>query len=133
MKRNLVEQVWTRAQSRCEYCKLRQFGYRLPFQIDHILARQHGGATEFENLALSCFHCNRYKGSNIAGWDAKGSQLVRLFHPRVDDWVNHFRVVDFWIVGTTPTGRVTASLLNMNSPSQVLLRQELWEQGEESV
>jgi hypothetical protein len=38
-----------------------------PFQIDHIIARQHGGATELENLALACIHCNRFKGPNMLG------------------------------------------------------------------
>jgi len=40
-----------------------------PFQIDHIIARQHGGKAELENLALSCIHCNRFKGPNVAGVD----------------------------------------------------------------
>jgi hypothetical protein len=28
----------------------------VPFPIDHIIARQHGGSTSLENLALSCLH-----------------------------------------------------------------------------
>ncbi len=131
MNQALIEQVWARARNRCEYCRLGHLRYRLPFQIDHILARQHGGATQLDNLALACFHCNRYKGPNIAGWDANVNQLVRLFHPRIEDWADHFEVVDFRIVGLTQVGRVTASLLNMNSPNQLLLRQELWQEDPE--
>jgi HNH endonuclease len=51
--------------SRCEYCRLSSALHPTPFQIDHIIARQHGGGTTLENLA----HCNRYKGPNIAGID----------------------------------------------------------------
>jgi len=43
-----------------------------------------------ENLAFACPHCNRYKGPNIAGIDSQSDQLVRLYHPRIDDWVEHF-------------------------------------------
>ena len=42
-------------------------GLPLPFQIDTIIAEQHAGQTVFENLALDCPNCNRYKGPNIAG------------------------------------------------------------------
>jgi 5-methylcytosine-specific restriction endonuclease McrA len=34
----------------------------LPFQIDHIIARQHGGTDESANLAWACLACN------IAAW-----------------------------------------------------------------
>jgi hypothetical protein len=40
----------------------------VPFPIDHIIARQHGGRTTFGNLALSCLHDNS-QGANIAGID----------------------------------------------------------------
>jgi hypothetical protein len=45
MDARLQAQVWRRAHNRCEYC---QFPARLtpvPFQIDHIIAEKHGGAT----------------------------------------------------------------------------------------
>jgi hypothetical protein len=63
-----------------------------PFQIDHIIAKQYGGETVFDNLALACIHCNRFKGPNIAGLDSNSGQIVRLFHPRRDKWQQHF----FW-------------------------------------
>jgi len=125
VNQSVFEQVWARAQGRCEYCRISHPRYRLPFQIDHILARQHGGDARLENLALACFHCNRYKGPNIASWDAGSNQLTRLFNPRADEWAEHFLLVDVRIVGLTPVGRVTTSLLNMNSPNQMLLRGEL--------
>ena len=40
----------------CEYCQLPQASPSIPFEIDHIIARKHGGTTVAENLALSCFY-----------------------------------------------------------------------------
>ena len=60
--------------------------YRVPFQLDHVIARQHGGATETENLAYACYHCNAHKGPNIAGVDPETGQLTRLYRPRRDLW-----------------------------------------------
>ena len=37
---------------RCEYCRLPERWLSTPFQIDHIIARQHGGETNLDNLAL---------------------------------------------------------------------------------
>src|SRR5271166_4827055 len=51
---------------------------------------QHGGLTVLDNLALSCLHCNRHKGPNIAGTDPRTGEVVRLFHPRNDQWSVHF-------------------------------------------
>lgn len=45
-----IEQVWRRANSTCEYCRVRQ-QYDLPkFQVDHIIARKHGGTDDLYNL-----------------------------------------------------------------------------------
>jgi len=60
--RALEEQIWDRARSRCEYCLLPARYTEAPFQIDHIIARKHGGETVAANLALSCYFCNSYKG-----------------------------------------------------------------------
>ena len=39
----------------CEYCRMPESNYlTVPFPIDHIIARQHGGSTTLDNLALSC-------------------------------------------------------------------------------
>jgi hypothetical protein len=42
-----------RANYRCDYCLLPQSARRLRFQIDHIIAEQHGGKTTPANPALS--------------------------------------------------------------------------------
>ena len=76
---------------RCEYCGLPDTVSSASFEIDHIIARKHGGKTSPENLALSCFYRNSQKGSNIAGIDPDTGALSRLFHPRDDRWNDHFR------------------------------------------
>jgi len=64
---DLIRRVWERAGERCEYCQLPSGFHPAPFQTDHIIARQHGGKTVLENLALACVHCNRFKGPNLVG------------------------------------------------------------------
>src|SRR5262245_15465507 len=90
MDSDLERLVWQRAGNRCEYCRLPATLEWLHFQIDHIIAQKHLGATAAENLALSCFHCNSYKGPNIAGIDPISGRVVRLFNPRRDKWSRHF-------------------------------------------
>jgi hypothetical protein len=55
MNRALLRQVWQRAQHCCEYCRMPQAFDDATFEIDHIIARKHGGPTVARNLALSCF------------------------------------------------------------------------------
>src|SRR5690242_7822111 len=97
----LQQQVRRRAQGRCEYCHFPAKFTLLPFQFDHIIAEKHGGLTMLDNLAFSCFFCNSHKGPNIAGLDPKTGELTRLFHPRQDDWSEHFRWNESWLVGLT--------------------------------
>jgi 5-methylcytosine-specific restriction endonuclease McrA len=58
MDEALTRLVWERAEGRCEYCRLRQANSRLVFEIDHVIAHKHGGASIGSNLALSCFYWN---------------------------------------------------------------------------
>ena len=58
--------VRTRAEHRCEYCRIYQRLYPdFAFHIEHIVAKQHGGIDELDNLALSCHLCNSKKGPNL--------------------------------------------------------------------
>jgi len=129
VNRFLLDKIWQRAQNRCEYCRIPHPEYKLPFQIDHIIARQHDGPSTLDNLALACFHCNRFKGPNIAGFDGDSRLPIRLFHPRTDVWAEHFRYQDAWLIGLTPIGRVTVKVLAMNAEDLLLLRSELLQEG----
>ena len=53
----------------------------MPFQIDHVIARKHGGGTSDDNLAFACFYCSSHKGPNIAGLDPRSSPDAR--HDRI--------------------------------------------------
>lgn len=129
MNPDLVRQVWQRAQGRCEYCRLPASVYPLPFHVDHIIARQHGGPTAGENLALACLHCNRHKGPNIAGRDPATGELVRLFHPRQDQWSRHFEWRAAELTGRTPIGLITIQVLAINDPDFLAVREALMQEG----
>lgn len=101
----------------------------LPFQVDHIIAEQHGGKTILDNLAWSCLHCNKHKGPNIAGLDPVTGQLVPLFHPRHQPWERHFTWKGSILVGRTRVGRATILVLAMNDPDFVAFRTELMDEG----
>jgi hypothetical protein len=106
-----------------------QAGYVLPFQIDHIIARQHRGQIRFSNLARACGRRNRFNVLNIFRIYIVSHELVRLFNPRRDPWAEHFRWRGARLVGLTPIGRVTVHVLSMNHPSALKLRRELIDAG----
>lgn len=97
----------------------------LPFEIDHIVAKKHRGETGQENLSLTCFYCNSYKGPNIAGMDPVSNVVTPLFHPRRDMWADHFRWDGPKLVGLTAIGRTTIDVLRINHPDAVAVRASL--------
>jgi len=129
LNEQLAREVWRRAEDRCEYCRIPAALYPLPFQLDHIIARQHGGLSDAGNLALACLHCNRHKGPNIAGRDPLTGAIVGLFHPRNDRWNEHFRFEGPIIFGLTARGRATIQVLAMNTPDFVDVREALIAEG----
>jgi len=97
--------------------------------LDHVIARQHGGKAQFDNLALCCGKCNRFKGSNIAGIDPSTSELTRLFHPRRDVWQMHFEYQDTLLLGLTDVGRTTIAVLAINQSVRVATRAAMKRMG----
>jgi 5-methylcytosine-specific restriction endonuclease McrA len=129
MDESLAREVRQRAGHRCEYCLVPEAFYQTPFEIDHIIARQHGGPTVLSNLALSCLHDNGHKGPNIAGLDPVTRKLTKLFHPRRHKWDRHFRWQGPYIVGRTAIGRATVVVLDINDRDAVRAREELIAEG----
>ncbi len=129
MNSSLRRRVWQRASGLCEYGRMPSQFYLAPFQIDHVIAEQHGGSTTFGNLALACFHCNLHKGPNIAGKDPMSRRTTRLFHPRVDHWEDHFRWRGARLMGRTAIGRTTIQVLDINHPAYLLARKALKDAG----
>jgi hypothetical protein len=98
--------------------------------VDHIIALKHGGQTNFGNLVLCCRLCNRHKGTDIASIDAETGLLQVLFHPRLDQWPNHFRLnADGVLVARTAAARVTIQLWRLNRPERIAEREALLGKG----
>ena len=116
-------QVRERAQNACEFCKLHQDDSPLAaLHIEHIIPRIHGGSDHIDNLALACIDCNLHKGTNLAGIDPETNELTELFHPRRQEWEDHFEWQGIYLTGKTATGRTTIQVLKINSEDQVALR-----------
>jgi hypothetical protein len=92
------------------------------FHVEHIIPRQHGGSDELDNLSLACDRRNLTKGPSLASFDIDTGTIVPLFHPRREAWDRHFVLVAAEIVGLTPSGRATVTLLQMNADHRRQLR-----------
>lgn len=117
--------VIQRAGERCEYCLLTSRFQVGGFEVDHILPLSRGGPTSPENLAFACPVCNGRKLNHVDGTDLIIGEAVTLFHPRTQNWHDHFQwSVDspFEIVGLTSGGRATIHRLALNDPELVRLR-----------
>ena len=125
----LTRLVWQRAKGRCEYCQMPQAADDASFEIDHIISRKHLGPTKANNLCLSCYYCNSFKGSDLTSLDPRTHKITPLFHPRRHKWGKHFRWQGAYLIGRTPIGRVTVALLQINDEYRVELREELIEEG----
>jgi 5-methylcytosine-specific restriction endonuclease McrA len=118
--------VRNRADYRCEYCLTRQIDEPFAtYQLEHIVSKKHGGTDVESNLALACPYCNSFKGPNLSGLDPLTGQLTRLFHPRQDQWEEHFEKFGSIIAGKTDVGRTTVRVLCMNNPIRVEFRDTL--------
>jgi len=117
--------VRNRARNCCEYCLLPQDGCSLTHHIEHVIAHQHGGTDDPGNLALACHRCNLRKGPNLTGIDLITGEIVPLFNPRRDRWLDHFRLTGPVIEGVTAVGRTTIKVLSMNDTRRIERRELL--------
>lgn len=124
--------VASRANRICEYCRCLEPFSSTTFSIEHIIPRSLGGTNDLENLAFACQGCNNIKFIKIRAIDPETAALVPLFHPRQDDWANHFAWSDSLMVllGLTPTGRATIEALKLNREEIRNLRLVLFLIGE---
>lgn len=112
---------------RCAYCHTAERLTVVTFELEHITPISAGGATTFENLCLACPMCNRHKADRTSAVDPVVGDVVELFHPQRDNWMEHFA----WstdgcqLVGLTSRGRATVAALRMNRPQLVRTR-GLW-------
>ncbi|MEX2215815.1 MAG: HNH endonuclease signature motif containing protein [Phycisphaeraceae bacterium] len=124
--RQLVRQ---RARLRCEYCLVPELVGFFDFEVDHIIAQKHGGPTTPENLAWSCALCNNRKGTDIASIDPQTQARAFLFHPRRDDWADHFTLEHGLLQPRTTVARATIHLLVLNDPQVIEIRRMLVQAG----
>jgi len=123
MRSETREFVRSRAADRCEYCGLHEEDSpAVSHQIEHVIPRKHGGTDETDNLALACIACNLYKGPNLSGIDPSTGEMTAIFHPRQDQWPEHFVFDGLDIVGLTSKGRTTVAVLRLNDPVHLRLR-----------
>ena len=121
--------VAERAYHVCEYCLVHEEDTFWGCQVDHIISRKHGGASEAANLAWACAACNNSKGSDLAGLAGQPPELVRLFHPRSDRWAECFQLHAVHIEPLDLVGETTVRLLRMNEINRVRERAVLAEAG----
>jgi hypothetical protein len=123
--------VSERAGGVCEYCYSQAAFSSQPFFVEHIFPAIKGGATVAENLAFACQGCNNHKYTNTESRDAVTRAIVSLFHPRKQNWNEHFAWNDDFslIIGITPTGRATVDALQLNREGCVNLRGALYAVG----
>jgi hypothetical protein len=118
------ETVAARANHCCEYCRLPDFvDPNDGFHVDHVIARQHGGGDNLENLSWACSRCNRRKGTNLSAVDPIDGSTAPVFNPRLGNWNDHFLIQSARVVGQTAVGRATVRLLDMNAIRRVELRE----------
>ncbi|MHC5540062.1 HNH endonuclease [Singulisphaera rosea] len=83
----LVEQ---RAEGRCEYCKMHQEPQGATYHVEHIHPRSRGGDSNINNPAWRRPGCNLRKSDRVEMLDPISTEIVPLFHPRKNDWTEHF-------------------------------------------
>jgi hypothetical protein len=121
----LRRQVEERANYRCEYCLLPGRVAFFSHEIDHVIAEKHGGATNADNLAYTCWRCNRHKGTDLGSFDPETGAFSFLFNPRTQEWAEHFTLSELELLGLTSEGRTSVKLLQMNSEERLAERQRL--------
>jgi 5-methylcytosine-specific restriction endonuclease McrA len=127
ISRTLRRLVRRQAHDTCEYCQSTVELTGQDFTVDHIIPESRGGGSGLSNLCWCCFWCNSFKQVRTKAMDPKTGNLVALYHPRQDSWLDHFR----WspdatrIVGRTPIGRATVKVLRLNRPPLVAARR-IW-------
>jgi len=92
--------------------------------IEHI---HPASGDDLDNLCLACPSCNLSKAKAISSIDPDTSELVSLFNPRQQQWIEHFE----WdeegaiVIGKTSVGRATIQRLRMNQ-ERILTARRIW-------
>jgi HNH endonuclease len=93
-------------------------------QIDHVNPTSKGGSDDEDNLCLACELCNQSKWTQTEATDPQTAEQTALFHPRQQQWHDHFCWNDDGteIMGLTTCGRATIVALKLNNSLAVTVR-----------
>ncbi len=111
-----------RAGGRCEYCRMHQSLQGATFHVEHIRPRAEGGSDDLDNLAWACPGCNLKKSNRQTIIDADTGAFVPLFHPRLQNWSEHFAWNGYILTGLTPAGRSLIVAFELNSERRQMIR-----------
>jgi hypothetical protein len=92
--------------------------------MEHIIPKSGGGTDDPDNLAFACGTCNDRKQKRTSALDPDTGEIAPFFHPRRDEWDQHFGWSDDTteLIGHTATGRATIAALMLNRPSVIRFR-----------
>ena len=123
--------VRSMAKNRCGYCLSPQKLVMARLEIEHIIPVSKGSSSEETNLWLACPICNSHKAGKIEAIDPVTNEVVVLFNPRTQVWVEHFAWAEdgICILGKTPTGRATVKALSLDSDFDALEVRSYWVQA----
>lgn len=125
----IVRLVHERAGFRCEYCQTSQRVTGQAMHVEHIDPR---GGDHLDNLCLSCPNCNLSKAAAVEAIDPQTGHIEALFHPRRQQWADHFEwdVSGTRVIGKTPVGRATVVRFRMNS-DRIIIARRIWVRARE--
>ena len=98
--------IFERDGNTCQYCG--KVFDRRDLNIDHVIPRDRGGTTVWENVVCSCIPCNTHKANRTPG--EAGMKLIRkpkrpkwrpfvqVTIPKADDSWKHFLDIAYWNV-----------------------------------
>ena len=92
------------------------------FHVEHVMPRSRGGDATAANLAWSCPRCNLHKSDRIEVLDPLTGDGVRLFNPRANQWTEHFRWDEYYLVPLSGIGRATERALFLNDARRIRIR-----------
>lgn len=111
---------------RCAYCRSPMI-VGIPMIVEHCIPLVAGGPSTLDNLCLSCYRCNEFKGPRTEGRDPHTGQVVPLFRPREQHWQEHFAWSEDGgtLVGLTTCARATIETMRLNNDWLVQARR-IW-------
>jgi len=74
------QNVFHRDQYTCQYC--RQTFSEEKLNLDHLIPRDKGGATTWDNIVTSCFKCNSKKGNKMP----REARMFPMQEPKAPKW-----------------------------------------------